>query len=175
MIRLIRLSPVACGRPGSAVWAARLASLPGIFISIFLAVSFIATILGDPRQGYAGVSHQDRAAPARLRAAVRAIAVKPARPPSNAVAQDDNNSEELEVSPDQIEKYVAVYKAMQRDRTLTVDQAATRQGLTVQAFRDLESRIQRDGAAQQRARDELQAAAVHATPAGRPSSIAPAP
>ena len=63
---------------------------------------------------------------------------------------------------------------MQRDRTLTVDQAATQNGLTLQAFRDLKSRVERDDAALQRARDELQAAAVQASPAGRPTEVAPA-
>jgi len=64
-----------------------------------------------------------------------------------------------EVSADEIEKYVSVYKAMQRNRTLTVNQAAAAQGLTVEQFRQLENRVQRDDAALQQARDELQAAA----------------
>jgi hypothetical protein len=159
---MMRLSALAGGRPTPAVCAARRAPFRGIFIAIFLTASFIAIIPGSPLRA------ESRAA------AVPAIAVNPAGPPYITVAQDDDDSEEVEVPPDQIEKYVAVYKAMQRDRTLTVDQAAARQGLTVQAFRDLESRIQRDGAAQQRARDELQAA-VQATPTGRPSTATPAP
>jgi len=103
----------------------------------------------------------------------RAITTAPALPVYNSLAQADDDSGETEVPPGEIEKYVAVYKAMQRDRTLTVDQAATQQGLTVQAFRDLESRVQRDDAALQRARDELQAAAMQATASGRPTSATP--
>ena len=102
--------------------------------------------------------------PARATSTARSI------PVHNPLAQNDDDSEEIEVPPADVEQYVAVYKAMQRDRTLTVEQAATQQGLTLQAFRDLESRIQRDDAALQRARDELQASAAQAAPAGLPTS-----
>jgi hypothetical protein len=95
-----------------------------------------------------------------------------ARPPDFRLAQGDEN-EESEVTPGDIEKYVTVYKAMQRDRTLTVEQAATQQGMTLQSFRDLESRVQRDDAALQQARDELQAAAVQATPGEHSTASAP--
>ena len=74
------------------------------------------------------------------------------------IGQNDD-TDENEVSTDEIEKYVSVYKAMQRNRTLTINQAAAAQGLTVEQFRQLENRIQRDDAALQQARDELQAAA----------------
>jgi hypothetical protein len=79
------------------------------------------------------------------------------------LGQNDED-EQSEVSTDQIEKYVSVYKAMQRNRSLTVDQAAAQQGLTLQQFRELENRVQRDDAALQQARDELQAAALQASP-----------
>jgi hypothetical protein len=69
------------------------------------------------------------------------------------------DTDENEVSTDEVDKYVAVYKAMQRNRSLTVDQAASAQGLTTRQFRELENRVQRDEAALQQARDELQAAA----------------
>ena len=84
------------------------------------------------------------------------------------VAQDDSDSDESEVPPADIEKYIAVYKAMQRDRSLTAETAAAQSGMTLEAFRQLEARVQRDEAALQRARDELQAAAKKATPAGAP-------
>jgi len=70
-----------------------------------------------------------------------------------------NEADENEVSTDEVEKYVSVYKAMQRNRSLTVVQAAAAQGLTVEQFRQLENRVQHDEAALQQARDELQAAA----------------
>jgi len=74
------------------------------------------------------------------------------------VGQNDDSGGD-EVSTDEIEKYVSVYIAMQRNRTLTVDQAAAAQGLTIEQFRQLENRVQRDDTALQQARDELQAAA----------------
>jgi hypothetical protein len=91
------------------------------------------------------------------------------------IAQGRGDSSENEASPAEVEKYVAVYKAMQRDRTLTISRAAARQGLTLQAFRDLENKIQRDGGALERARDELQADAAGAspTPANSPGAAQP--
>jgi hypothetical protein len=93
---------------------------------------------------------------------------------SATFVQDDSNTDEPEVSPAEVEQYVAVYKAMQHDRSLTAEQAAGHQGLSLEAFRELESRVERDGAAMQRARDELQASAIQVTPAPRgPSSSSP--
>jgi hypothetical protein len=84
------------------------------------------------------------------------------------LSQDDSGDDENEVSADEIEKYVSVYKAMQRNRSLTVDRAAAAQGLTLEQFRHLENRVQRDDAALQQARDELQAAAKGSpTPSGK--------
>jgi hypothetical protein len=80
------------------------------------------------------------------------------------LSQDDEAGENS-VPTDQVEKYVSVYKAMQHNRTMTIDQAAAAQGLTLEQFRDLENRVERDDAASQQARDELQDAAQQATPA----------
>jgi hypothetical protein len=78
-------------------------------------------------------------------------------------AQDGDSDEDTEVSSDQIEKYVAVYKDMQRNRSLTVEQAAAKEGLTLSAFRDLEEKVGHDDLATERARNELQADAVQAS------------
>lgn len=86
------------------------------------------------------------------------------------VAQDDNGTDEGEVPPEQVDKYVAVYRAMNRDRGLSVEQAAAAQGMTLQGFRELENRVQRDDSALQHVRDELQAAAKGK--AGIPSDAA---
>jgi len=83
--------------------------------------------------------------------------------PRPALSQNDQ-ADEQEVSTEEIEKYVSVYKAMQRNRRLTVLQAAAQQGLTLQQFRALESRVERDDAAVEQAREELQAAAQQASP-----------
>jgi hypothetical protein len=88
-------------------------------------------------------------------------------PLPGVLAQDDE-TDENEVPNDQIEKYVSVYKAMQRDHSITIDQAAAAQGLTIGQFRQLENRVERDDAALEQARDELQAAA-RGSPASNPS------
>ncbi|HVA81244.1 MAG TPA: hypothetical protein VNF29_10000, partial [Candidatus Binataceae bacterium] len=54
-----------------------------------------------------------------------------ARLAQSGSASDD----QAEVPPDQVEKYIAVYKATQSTHSLTVEQAATQQGLTVAQFR----------------------------------------
>lgn len=71
------------------------------------------------------------------------------------LTQDDQDSEGNDVSPAQVEQYVKVYESMQRDRTLTVDQAAAKQHLTVDQFRDIETRVERDGVLRERVRREL--------------------
>ena len=71
------------------------------------------------------------------------------------MAQDDDDSANDEVSPDQVDKYVAVYQAMQHDRALTVDQATAQQHLTVEQFRAIEAKIERDGVLRERVRRDL--------------------
>ncbi len=80
------------------------------------------------------------------------------------------DSDENEVSTQDVEKYVSVYKAMQRNRNMTIDQATAAQGLTTRQFRELENRVQRDDAALQQARDELQTAARKGSGQNRPLS-----
>jgi hypothetical protein len=94
---------------------------------------------------------------------ITSIGVDPLR-----LAQDDEG-DSSEVASTQIDKYVAVYRAMQRDHGLTVEQAALQQGLTVQAFRQLEDRIERDEAAREQARSQLQAAAANESPSPTPT------
>jgi hypothetical protein len=120
---MICLTAIAHGRPTPAVIAAGLVLL--------------AVILGGSPQGYASVAHQDCVTPTRLAGATRVVVIRSSQTADKLLTQDDNDSDEIEVPPADIEKYVAVYEAMQRDRTLTVDQAATQNGLTLQAFRDL--------------------------------------
>lgn len=93
--------------------------------------------------------------------------------PQPVIAQTED-SDENEVSTDDVNKYVAVYKAMQHNRSLTIDQAAAAKGLTTRQFRQLEDRVERDEAALQQARDELQAAAQNSTTAGD-RSVKPSP
>lgn len=80
-------------------------------------------------------------------------------PRGPVVAQDSDASDRTGVSADQIEKYVAVYRAMQLDRGLTAESAAAKQSLTLSQFRELEQKIERDEVAREQVRRELQAAA----------------
>lgn len=75
--------------------------------------------------------------------------------PGWMMAQDDDDSANDEVPPDQVDKYVAVYQAMQHDRALTVDQATAQQHLTVEQFRGIEAKIERDGVLRERVRRDL--------------------
>jgi hypothetical protein len=76
------------------------------------------------------------------------------------LVQDSDDDADSEIPPDQVEKYVAVYKDMQRNRSLTVETAAAKEGLSVAEFRELERKIGRDDAAREHVRTELQAAAA---------------
>ena len=94
------------------------------------------------------------------------------------LAQDENASDENEVPSAEINKYIEVYKATQRDHSLTVEQAAAQQGLTLEAFRQLENKIEQDDSAREHVRDALQAAATASpspTPAAHGSPGHPAP
>lgn len=73
--------------------------------------------------------------------------------------------DEAPVSADQMNKYIAVYSAMQHDHSLAVEQAASRQGLTVEQFRDIENRIERNPAAHERVMDALKKASKKDQPA----------
>ncbi len=93
-----------------------------------------------------------------------ASAAPPQAPPPAQLAQDEA-PEEAQVSADQINKYIAVYSAMQRDHGLSVDQAASKQGLTVDQFRAIENRIERNPVAHERVLDALKKAGKKEPPA----------
>jgi hypothetical protein len=90
------------------------------------------------------------------------------------LAQDGDDSDEGDIAPSDLEKYVAIYRDMQRDRSLTVEQAAAKEGLSLAAFRDLEQKVERDDAAREHVRDELQESAVQASgQSSAPQSMSP--
>jgi hypothetical protein len=88
------------------------------------------------------------------------------------LAQDSDSDNDNGVSSDQLEKYIAVYRDMQRDRGLTVESAAAKESLSINQFRQLEQKIERDDVAREHVRTELQAAAIPSPSAA--SSAAPA-
>ena len=92
------------------------------------------------------------------------------------VAQADEKTEtDKQVSSEEIKKYVAVYIAMQRDHTLTVEKAAASQGLTVTAFRELEERIEHDEDARDQARRALATGTQQTAPVQTPTESASPP
>jgi hypothetical protein len=73
------------------------------------------------------------------------------------LAQDDSVSDEDAVPTDQVDKYIAAYSAMQKNHSLTAEQAASKQGLTLDEFRTLEDKIERNPVVHQRVLDALKA------------------
>jgi hypothetical protein len=107
------------------------------------------------------------AAPVPSRAAA-AVGAHPRRADSSIrLAQFDSGADQPDVAPADVEKYVSVYRAMQANHTLTVQQAAAQQGLTVDRFRSLEDRIERNDALRMRVRKELRAKATPAPTPGK--------
>jgi hypothetical protein len=75
------------------------------------------------------------------------------------LAQDDDDEDDKDVPTSQVDKYISVYEAMQKDHNLTVEQAASKQGLTVAQFRDLEGKIEANDTLRERVRKALRHAA----------------
>jgi hypothetical protein len=79
--------------------------------------------------------------------------------PLAPVAQDEGDDEDRDVPTSQVDKYISVYEAMQKNHDLTVEQATSRQGLTVDQFRALENKIEADDTLRERVRKALRHAA----------------
>jgi hypothetical protein len=94
--------------------------------------------------------------PARF-AAAQAQAAPGAHP---QILAQDAGDDDKEVPPTDVEKYIKVYKAMQKDRGLSVDQAAQKEGLTVAQFRTIEGKIERDDALREHVRKALRPASA---------------
>lgn len=75
------------------------------------------------------------------------------------LTQEEGSGDENEIPPEQVEKYIKVYKATQRDRNLTVEQAAAQQGMTLESFREIEAKIERDDVVREHVRQALKPAA----------------
>lgn len=83
------------------------------------------------------------------------IAAEPSAPSPPSDTDDDDK----DVPTSQVDKYISVYESMQKDHNLTVEQAASKQGLTVAQFRSLENKIENDDALRERVRKALRQAA----------------
>jgi hypothetical protein len=78
-----------------------------------------------------------------------------AEPSAPAPAGDSADEDDKDVPTSQVDKYISVYESMQKDHSLTVEQAASKQGLTVAQFRDLENKIENDDTLRERVRKAL--------------------
>jgi hypothetical protein len=76
-----------------------------------------------------------------------------------APAEETDGEDDKDVPTSQVDKYINVYESMQKDHNLTVDQAASKQGLTVDQFRALENKIEADDTLRERVRKALRHAA----------------
>ena len=123
--------------------------LPVLYLTLAAAIGIGVAIVANA--GAARCAAYPQSGPARSGAYFRS---------APALVQDDDEGANSDVPSDQVEKYVAVYKDMQRDRSLTVETAAAKEGLTIAEFRELERKIGRDDAAREHVRTELQAAAA---------------
>jgi hypothetical protein len=80
------------------------------------------------------------------------LAAEPATAPAPAEETDEDDKD---VPTNQVDKYISVYESMQKDHNLTVDQATSKQGLTVAQFREIEGKIERDDTLRERVRKAL--------------------
>ena len=122
------------------------------------ATAVIAIICGAIAMGPASLAWSagsSRQIHSRLQRQALQLAAEPAAP----AAQDETDDDEKDVPTSQVDEYISVYEAMQKDHNLTVEQAASRQGLTVAQFRQLEGRIERDDTLRERVRKALRHAA----------------
>jgi len=115
-------------------------------------LAMIAIILGaigmlPAARAWSASNGQPRHQPLQLAAA-----------PVNQLVQDSDDDNQ-DVPTSQVDKYISVYESMQKDHNLTVDQAASKQGLTVAQFRDLENKIEADDTLRERVRKALRHAA----------------
>jgi hypothetical protein len=100
----------------------------------------------------------DRSRP--VRSQLERHALQLAAEPSTAPAPPaETDEDDKDVPTSQVDKYISVYESMQKDHNLTVEQAASKQGLTVEQFRALENKIEADDTLRERVRKALRHAA----------------
>jgi hypothetical protein len=94
-------------------------------------------------------------------AAAKYASLLPDRSSSETIlAQDSDSPDEETIPTDQVDKYIKVYSSMQKNHSLSVEQATSKQGLTVDEFRTLEDKIERNPVVHQRVLDALKASAT---------------
>lgn len=74
---------------------------------------------------------------------------------SYRIALENSGDDDKDVPTSQVNKYIAVYKAMQKNHSLNVEQAAASQGLTISKFRALEGKIEQNDTLREQVRRAL--------------------
>ena len=115
-----------------------------VFCGVFMA-SIAWSSLSGSADGYPTVKSQ-------LGTRARQLAAEPATAPAPPSETDEDDKD---VPTNQVDKYISVYESMQKDHNLTVDQATSKQGLTVAQFRQIEGKIERDDTLRERVRKAL--------------------
>ena len=118
------------------------------FITIICGV-FAATLAWSAPIASAG--HSPRIKSQLPQHALR-LAASPATAPAPPSETDEDDKD---VPTSQVDKYISVYESMQKDHNLTVEQATSKQGLTVAQFRSIEGKIERDDTLRERVRKAL--------------------
>jgi hypothetical protein len=93
-------------------------------------------------------------------------------------AQEAGQSDADQVSPSELSLYIDVYTAMQADHDLTLDAILAQKGASLDEFRNIERRVQKNERLVRKVRDALQAQAKARTDALVPPAVhaeAPAP
>lgn len=72
-----------------------------------------------------------------------------------AQTSSESDTGEMPPQPKDVETYIRVYQAMQRDHTLSVDEAARREGISLSRLRKVETKIEHDSLLRARVRDAL--------------------
>jgi hypothetical protein len=91
------------------------------------------------------------------------------------LAQEDGGDNRDEVSVTELQLYIDVSTAMQADHSLTLDQALAQKNVSLDQFRNIERRIQRDDRLVRKVRDALAAQAKQRAAEVAPLAANPAP
>jgi len=116
--------------------------------------AFAASIAWSAPVGSTDGSH---AIESQLRHHTLQLAAEPATEPAPPSETDEEDDKDVPTS--QVDKYISVYESMQKDHNITVEQATSKQGLTVAQFRALENKIEADDTLRERVRKALRHAA----------------
>jgi hypothetical protein len=156
MIRMIRMT-----RSAEAILKAYKISSPtkgGLNAIIVAAIVTICATIAIPK-AHAFRGTWVRPAPLNATDRNRQIAATAIASGTGTVQTQADEDDDKDVPPGQVDKYVSVYRSMQKDHGLTVEQAASKQGMTVTQFRSLEDKIERDDTLRERVRTALRKAA----------------